>query len=577
MLPSVSVEATGESCVLCIAEIQTASAEDESEEYIIVANGSSVTQSLSSVQLQYLNSNGILDNKVNLSGSLLPGQTKAFVSAALKPYSPSATLLPFTIFSGGGSLQLFKQLTATSVLYDQVGWGDALLYETAPLASIPGIRNRFVRAVGAADGSVQDSGDNSSDFLLKSESCEGAELSEIQPFVTDASGKAIEAWVELNILAPSTADCYIATSVPTAYQIPKALLAGPASHVALFGLQDPILGTTYFRFPAPDGSVALAGRSEYGGENPVFLPSEAVLYSDLQKGQSVAKLEEYGAMTWKATYALTPNEENGLLEAPVIIPSGSPTACEHLQLSELLPNPAGADDGYEWIEVHNTSSVVEELSQCFLSVENETYWFGDDARIGPGEFRRYDRMLDENGAEKTIALRNSDETVVALSRAYGSESTLLQSVAYQNAPEGRSYARFEEGWGWTYQLTPSSENILQLTPPPKPVTDTALPLVLKSTATSTSKTTTKKSTASTTKTKGATTKAATAKSTLGTATTAPNTPEQAATATPASNPYLFVGFGALAVLYAGYEYRSDLAGHYRKWRRNRRAGGSDRQ
>lgn len=572
------VTAEGENCSLCILEFQTTSATDESEDFVIIGNGTLTSQSLSSVQLQYVNSNGVLDSKINLTGTLLPGQFKVYVSESLKQFNPSASALPFALFSGGGTLQIYKQLTSSSTLYDRVGWGDAVTYEGTPIVPSFSVRNHFLRQLALAPSVTVDTGQNQTDFFLQSEQCVGLRLTEIQPFVTDAIGQSIDAWAEIQLTteASDITDCVLATTLPTAYKLPSTLFDGSAELVVIAGAADDLGNTQHLQLPNPGGSVALSASSYFGGNATIRMPIQVLSYQDLTKGQSWAEVDEYGMPVWKASYTTTPGDSNIFLSEPITEIVGDENACIGIELNEVYPNPVGNDDGQEWVELHNTTLDILDLRQCIVSVESDSYFFKDDMRIGPGEYRKLESLFTENGDEKKISLRNSDDTVVAWSRALGSQTTLIQSLLYTDAPEGRTFAKFDAGWGWTYTPTPAAPNILNLVPPPKPVTDKAMPAVLKTTAVKSAST--KKTSTSTAKSK-TTSQAATAKAKLGVADSIGSRADDSAK-TLAPNPsssYLFVGFGALALLYAGYEYRSDITSNYRKWRRNRAARRSSRE
>lgn len=559
-------------CALCILEIGTASDLGEEYDFVTIGNSTNSSISLSSVQLQYFNSLGVYDSKINLSGTLMAGQTKVFVSEEIKKYNPSFSSLTMSLFSGGGSLKLVKVLTASTTIYDTVGWGLATIFEgeSMPL----GNSNIFSRNKNISD-EIIDSGNNLKDFESTINTCDGITINEIQPFATNALGEAVESWIEVLIIKESQSECSFATSEGKYFTFSTDSL-GEVGDVVTINSVIKNSVQQYLELPNPSGSISIALRSKFNSSQPVYVPVYDLDYANLEKSQTYALIYEYGFKNWKKTFQQTPGEQNIFLESPPVIFTGDPNACSNILLNEFIPNPVGSDTGSEWIEIKNISSEVQQLEQCVIEIDSEKYYFLTGSLIGPEAIERFYNLYNEDGDEKQVYLRNTDEAYVSLSRIYGEENTVLQSLVYSDAPEAMSYSRFDDGWAWTYALTPNDVNIYQNTKPTPVATESRASFassnspsttpVIKATSTSKKSSTTNKSLAST------------AKVTTGAKSTTERDVYQEPESLPSSNSnYVFVVLGALAILYAIYEYKTDIQNFFYKRRRNKALGQEDRQ
>ncbi len=125
-------------------------------------------------------------------------------------------------------------------------------------------------------------------------------------------------------------------------------------------------------------------------------------------------------------------------------------------ISEIMPNPVGADADGEWIELYNQGEVKVNLFSWQLDDEEEgsrPYTFADEFWLSAGQFLVVSRK------QSGLALNNNGDAV----RLFDSEGELVEEVDYSGpAPEGEAYARQADGqWSWTSQPTPGTENIIQ--------------------------------------------------------------------------------------------------------------------
>jgi hypothetical protein len=219
------------------------------------------------------------------------------------------------------------------------------------------------------------------------------------------------------------------------------------------------------------------------------------------------------------------------------------------QISEVLPNPAPpqTDADGEFIELYNSNNAPFDLSGFSLKSGISTthiYNFPTSQfTLQPHEFRAF-------YTQQTGASLSNDSGQASFFDPAG--NLLQQTDAYSVAKEGYAWVFADGLWQWTTKPTPNETNIINSPPAP----------------------TTAKTTTATTKVKAAkTTKPKTTKATSSAASTySPN----GASAAPVKNlhPTILAGIGLLAVLYALYEYRHDLANQlykFRRYREDRRA------
>jgi hypothetical protein len=475
VLPRVSAASTCTTPVsisignICVAESQTAGAAgEEDQDYVVITNPTALTFAPTNVRLQYVNSQGILDSSLG-PGSFAPGETKTFVSSSLKSVNPDALNLTLPLASSGGSLRLVRLASSTSetilTTYDQVGWGSSMVGEGSPLA-VQTSAARYVRQT--INNQLQDTDNNTADFIITLYDCPGASIDEIQPFVTDSSGQAVDAWIELLGNVPPVGDCRLITGAGDVYKIPAADMPNQGELSLIDHANDGQGQSIPLYIGDSSGQVWIAAASYYGGQNSVRVPLATASYTNVSKGQSWAMVDGL----WRRTYVLTPGEPN-VYQAAATVFDDDPNACETVRISELLPNPVGDDSGSEWIELHNGATGPAPLGKCIVDVAGTGYSFLPDDSLAPGEWRSFTSLYTSEGDDKAVNLKNSGDTQVSLLRMRPDTNETVQSFIYSDAPEAQSWARFDAGWQWTYSLTPDAPNVLQSEPPVPAATEFA--------------------------------------------------------------------------------------------------------
>ena len=125
-----------------------------------------------------------------------------------------------------------------------------------------------------------------------------------------------------------------------------------------------------------------------------------------------------------------------------------------LQISEVLPNITGSDDGKEFIEIFNPNDVGVDLSNYMISVGldgNEKYFeFPIGSTIKPNQYLAFYNL------EIKFSLKNTADLV----RIYSIDKVLIDETALYESPKtDESWAKIDEIWQYTNRVSPNSENL----------------------------------------------------------------------------------------------------------------------
>lgn len=145
---------------------------------------------------------------------------------------------------------------------------------------------------------------------------------------------------------------------------------------------------------------------------------------------------------WKLTEFLTPEEENQFIEKiskekqitekEILepLPMTSPPAT--IEISEIVPNPAGTDTAKEWIEIHNKTA--EPLSLANWKIRNKDgkiFTLPSSAAIPA---KSYLIFTDET---TKIRMKNSYDEIQLID----AENLVQDQVEFEEAPENVSFAK----------------------------------------------------------------------------------------------------------------------------------------
>lgn len=233
-----------------------------------------------------------------------------------------------------------------------------------------------------------------------------------------------------------------------------------------------------------------------------------------------------------------------------------------LQISEVLPNPDGTDSGAEYIELYNPTEQVADLTGYSLQSGNTTYTF-KSGNIEPHSYQVF------YNSQTKLKLPNSGGQVHLLSP---DGSVIDATVKYTQAKNGQAWANINGIWQWTITPTPAAGNILNVAVLSKHFSNHKLTTKSASKISSPAK----KSAAKKPSKKSAKSSAKKSTKPAQPATDTVSNASQTAKEIAPVHPSILAGVGGLALLYAAYEYRNDLANFYHKLRANRTTRHSSR-
>lgn len=208
----------------------------------------------------------------------------------------------------------------------------------------------------------------------------------------------------------------------------------------------------YFSVSAGSGALAKGG----GSVRVVDTVGRVV---DLVSWGSARQIAEWPRLVAPAAgYSLTRAIDTGQFSVnPTPSPQGGgleeveEIVCSGIILSEILPNPSGADAGKEFIEIHNPTDGEVVLGGCSLQVGSKKYMFSVDDVLRAGEYRAFydgdSRLTLPNGAGGTVTLVTYDTE---------------EAVQYPGGlGDDIAWALIDGKWQETYSPTPHKANKLQ--------------------------------------------------------------------------------------------------------------------
>ncbi len=156
---------------------------------------------------------------------------------------------------------------------------------------------------------------------------------------------------------------------------------------------------------------------------------------------------------WQQSYQLhgTPGQP----ASEEVIDEVPPTNYQGVIINEILPNPAGDDASQEWIELYNEADAERQLLDLLITDGTNSYPFGSE-RIASHGYLLLPRSLTG------IALNNTSDHIQLVTTV----GEIIDQADYSQAVEAQSWARQDDRWLWTAQLTPDAVNIFPLNQKP---------------------------------------------------------------------------------------------------------------
>ena len=127
-----------------------------------------------------------------------------------------------------------------------------------------------------------------------------------------------------------------------------------------------------------------------------------------------------------------------------------PPAKIEVYLSELIPNPLGADSDLEFIEIVNLGDSVVDLSGWTITDPTKIFVIGTDILLEPKKY------LVFYAHETHINLNNDGDTI----KFFDKNNELKDAIQYGKTKEGFSLVKIDGSWLWTQEATPGEKNKL---------------------------------------------------------------------------------------------------------------------
>lgn len=450
--------AASSNCELCIIEVQTTGLSSATEEYVVIANNTAAPASLNGVSIRYITAGGTVNSKtITLSGSLAAHMASAFVGSGLQTANPGITSFPsgLALADDGGTLQIVKSNT----IFDEINWGTITKAGFSGSVAPKHPAGSSIVRIQLDDGSFMDSGNNAMDFFVNNHACSGLAFNEIQPFTIDENGKDLTPALEiLKATGASTdQDCSLLINGQK-YSLSAGDLGQGGGLSNIQNVLDIQNNAVVVPLASDTGNdLQMLSLSYYGQVlQPLTTSGTKLTQPQLLTGQSYAKFSS----GWKATYSPTIGGANKL--ATTLTAIQQPTAatsdeCSSVVINELLPNPLGDDAGNEWLELRGLVDRPVSLALCAVFVNGSLYQFGADTFVNPGDLPVY-KEFSNGETVRALNLKNSDTNTISFGRLNTNGNfEPLQAFQYKDAPEGQTWARFDDGWHWT-SPTPGLDN-----------------------------------------------------------------------------------------------------------------------
>jgi hypothetical protein len=380
---------------VCIVELQTRGTA-EADDAVVIANQSTADIPPGELKLQYYTASS------NLGGSqivtvAIPAQSSIkLVSGSLTQFNATSLQLSLGLYSKGGSIKVLK---STRVM-DEVKWGTLSL-----VAHSAG--EYYLRTLEG--------------FSISKAGCDQMRLSEVQPFSINSTGADIVPWIELESIAPVN----VASLCLFEVNASKIELSTGVSTFTTFDVNQKI------------ETLASIKSSTHG---LVFSINQVPL-GDLIVGQTYAFNDGRYNKTWLSTKGaqniVQTNEATNIVALD----------CLAMRMSRLMINSLGSDKTKEWLELVNTSGVIQNLSSCELKIDGKVYGL-PDMSLTAGEHQLVYKLKNSDDDLVDIVFVNSNIHEISLLDSASKLS--IQTVQYQDAPEGKVLARSLGGeWKWS--------------------------------------------------------------------------------------------------------------------------------
>lgn len=341
------------------------------------------------------------------------------------PASLAADDLTKQTIAGDNGVAIRFGAMDTGEIIDSVAWGLAEnIFKEGNVSINLGVGESLVRNPDNGNGNGEDTNNNFNDFIR------------ITNFVPRNSTTAA---------APVLENPQISNPVPAPAPAPTS----PLTTSAIKNIPTAEAGADKF---------AVVGEMvEFDGSDSFDLNGKELAYSwtfgDGEKTRGAAVSHAY---QFSGEYTVTLKVDNGesTAEDSLNAKISEPEFSDKIVISELLPNPIGADKDGEWIELANLGDKKLNLRGWILEAKTKT------------GAKRYVLQGDNFVEPKGFLLLKRTKSNLVLANTGGEINLLLppnknlSKVSYGEAKEGKSYALINNIWQWIDVPTPGKENII---------------------------------------------------------------------------------------------------------------------
>jgi hypothetical protein len=164
-------------------------------------------------------------------------------------------------------------------------------------------------------------------------------------------------------------------------------------------------------------------------------------------------MERIGPKEWQDSKdpAGTPKQANSTTTKIETVEQINQEYPSGIVINEVLPSPDGPDGEKEWIEIFNKNVFEVDLSGWKISDTigtTKSYFFSENTKLLPKEFLVLFRPLT------SIVLNNEGDEL----KLFSPDGKIKDSVSYEKAAIGESYARTDSSWLWSSVPTPGEIN-----------------------------------------------------------------------------------------------------------------------
>lgn len=172
---------------------------------------------------------------------------------------------------------------------------------------------------------------------------------------------------------------------------------------------------------------------------------------------TLQKIKDQGLACVDCTLTQPSGEISNKEPSPAIIADETPAETSAYSggiiLNEVLPNPEGADETEEWIELYNQNDFSVNLSDWQIrDIEGSTTIY----TLPKGTEILANGFLVLKRPDTKISLNNTGDGL----NFYSPDQKIADSMAFKNAPLNQSYNKTGNGWDWSEKPTMGSINIV---------------------------------------------------------------------------------------------------------------------